>query len=138
LVLFRIAGIKPSQVQEVYFGNVVSANIGQAPARQVTLGAGLENSTITTTVNKVCASGMKTVMLGASAIMLGQQDIIVAGGMESMSNAPYYVDARARFGGFKYGDMKVRLLLLLIDITIDMSFDSVCCAAYRWPQPRWS
>ncbi len=96
------AGLQPNQVEEVYFGNVCSANLGQAPARQAALGAGIPNSIPCTTVNKVCSSGIKTVMLAAQAIMTGQQDIIVAGGMESMSNIPYYVPS-ARWGS-KYGD----------------------------------
>lgn len=97
------AGLKPEQVNAVIMGNVISANLGQAPARQAALLGGLPKSTITTTVNKVCASGMKTMMIAAQEINLGLNDVIVAGGMESMSNVPYYVDAKARFGGFKYG-----------------------------------
>ncbi len=85
------AGIKPEDVQEVFMGNVLTANEGQAPARQAALGAGLPNTVPATTVNKVCASGMKAVMLAAQSIRLGDADIIVAGGMESMSNAPYYL-----------------------------------------------
>ena len=96
------AGLTPEQVEEVYFGNVCSANLGQAPARQAALKAGIPMSVPCTTVNKVCSSGIKTVMIGAQAIMAGQQDIIVAGGMESMSNVPYYVPS-ARWGS-KYGD----------------------------------
>mgnify|MGYP001796056216 FL=1 len=96
------AGLSAEQVEEVYFGNVCSANLGQAPARQAALKAGIPLSVPCTTVNKVCSSGIKTVMIGAQAIMTGQQDIIVAGGMESMSNVPYYVpDAR---WGSKYGN----------------------------------
>lgn len=86
------AKIKPEDVQEVFMGNVLTANNGQAPARQATLGAGLPNTIPCTTVNKVCASGMKSIMLGAQSIMLGDNDIVVAGGMESMSNAPYYLE----------------------------------------------
>ncbi|NHE57982.1 acetyl-CoA C-acyltransferase [Cyclobacterium plantarum] len=86
---------------EVLMGNVLSANLGQAPARQAAIHAGLNVSTPCTTINKVCASGMKAVMLGAQAIMCGQADLLVAGGMESMSNAPYYLP-KARFG-YKYG-----------------------------------
>ena len=83
-------------------GNVVSANLGQAPARQAALGAGIANTVPCTTVNKVCSSGMKSVMFGAQSIMLGHNDVVVAGGMESMSNIPFYVpDAR---WGAKYGD----------------------------------
>lgn len=85
------AGIKPEDVQEVFMGNVVSAGAGQAPARQAALGAGLSQSTPCTTVNKVCASGMKAIMLAAQSLMCGSQEIMVAGGMESMSNVPYYM-----------------------------------------------
>jgi acetyl-CoA C-acetyltransferase len=89
-------------VDEVFMGNVVSAGLGQAPARQAAIGAGIGTNVPCTTVNKVCASGMKSVMLGASSIMLGQNDVVVAGGMESMSNIPYYIP-KARFG-YKFGD----------------------------------
>ncbi|KAK9084600.1 hypothetical protein Sjap_025011 [Stephania japonica] len=95
------ANIDPSLVQEVFFGNVLSANLGQAPARQAALGAGIPNSVICTTINKVCSSGMKATMLAAQTIQMGLNDIVVAGGMESMSNAPkYLVEARkgSRFG----------------------------------------
>ena len=96
------AGVAADKVQEVYMGNVVSANLGQAPARQAALGAGIPNTVPCTTVNKVCSSGMKSVMFGAQSIMLGHNDVVVAGGMESMSNIPFYVpDAR---WGAKYGD----------------------------------
>ncbi|XVF71719.1 hypothetical protein PTKIN_Ptkin12aG0062200 [Pterospermum kingtungense] len=91
------ANVDPSLVQEVFFGNVLSANLGQAPARQAALGAGIPNSVICTTVNKVCASGMKATMLAAQSIQLGINDVVVAGGMESMSNAPKYL-AEARKG----------------------------------------
>lgn len=76
-------------VEEVYLGNVVQAGVGQSPARQVALGAGLKSSSDATTVNKVCASGMKSVMLAAQSIQLGQSSVVAAGGFESMSNAPY-------------------------------------------------
>ena len=99
------AGVSPDQVDEVLMGNVCSANLGQAPARQAALGAGIPESVPCTTVNKVCSSGMKTVMLGAQSILLGHNDVVVAGGMESMSNIPYYV-ADARWGA-KYGDRKL-------------------------------
>ncbi|CAA7397888.1 unnamed protein product [Spirodela intermedia] len=95
------ANVDPAHVQEVFFGNVLSANLGQAPARQAALGAGIPNSVVCTTVNKVCASGMKATMLAAQTIQLGINDVVVAGGMESMSNAPKYLaDARkgSRFG----------------------------------------
>jgi acetyl-CoA C-acetyltransferase len=99
------AGVDPSEVGEVLMGNVVSANLGQAPARQAALGAGLPNTVPCTQVNKVCSSGMKAVMFGAQSIMLGHNDLVVAGGMESMSNIPYYVpDAR---WGAKFGDRKL-------------------------------
>lgn len=96
------AGIDPKQVQEVYIGNVLSAGLGQAPATQVAAGAGLGFEIPCTLVNKVCASGMKAVMLGAQSIMLGHNDVVVAGGMESMSNVPYYL-TKARYG-YKYGN----------------------------------
>ncbi|XP_039031405.1 acetyl-CoA acetyltransferase, cytosolic 1 isoform X1 [Hibiscus syriacus] len=89
------ANVDASLVQEVFFGNVLSANLGQAPARQAALGAGIPNSVICTSVNKVCASGMKATMLAAQSIQLGINDVVVAGGMESMSNAPKYL-AEAR------------------------------------------
>ena len=95
------ANVTPDRVQEVLMGNVVSANLGQAPARQISIGAGIPDSVPCTAVNKVCASGMKAVMLGAQSIMLGHNDMVVAGGAESMSNIPYYVP-NARFG-YKYG-----------------------------------
>jgi acetyl-CoA C-acetyltransferase len=95
------AKVKPEQVQEVYMGNVISANVGQAPANQASLYAGLPNTVPCTTVNKVCASGMKAIMLGAQSIMLGDNDVVVAGGMESMSNIPYYLD-KAR-NGYRLG-----------------------------------
>lgn len=119
------ANVDPSLVQEVLFGNVLSANLGQAPARQAALGAGIPNSVICTTINKVCSSGMKgpstslsahstllhflpllihylcvssAAMIAAQTIQLGHNHIVVAGGMESMSNAPKYLpDARSPF-----------------------------------------
>ncbi|HEX2536208.1 MAG TPA: acetyl-CoA C-acyltransferase, partial [Chitinophagaceae bacterium] len=99
------AGIRPDQVQEVYMGNVVSANIGQAPAQQASLLAGIPESVNCTTVNKVCASGMKSIMLGAQSIRCGDNDIVVAGGMESMSNIPYYLE-KAR-NGYRLGHDKI-------------------------------
>jgi len=90
------AGIKPEHVQEVYMGNVLSANVGQAPATQAAKFAGLPDVPATT-INKVCASGTKAIMLAAQSIASGQNDIVVAGGMESMSNVPYYLD-KARTG----------------------------------------
>jgi acetyl-CoA C-acetyltransferase len=96
------AGIEATQVNEVIFGNVISANLGQAPARQAAVGAGITYNVPCTTINKVCSSGMKSVMYGAQSIMLGYSDVVVTGGMESMSNVPYYVP-KARFG-YKYGN----------------------------------
>ena len=96
------ANVKAEDVDEVLMGNVVSAGLGQAPARQAALGAGIPQNVPCTTVNKVCASGMKSIMFGAQSIMLGQNDIIVTGGMESMSNIPFYVP-NARWG-YKYGN----------------------------------
>jgi acetyl-CoA C-acetyltransferase len=96
------AGIKPDMVQEIFYGNVVSANIGQAPVTQAMIGAGLPDTIPGTTINKVCASGMKAIMLGAQSIMSGDNDIVVAGGMESMSNIPYYLD-KAR-NGYRMGN----------------------------------
>jgi len=102
------AGVPAEEVQECIMGNVLSAGLGQAPARQAALGAGLPTSTCCTTVNKVCASGMKAVMLAAQNIMLGQTELAVAGGMESMSNVPYYITGQARAGrGLRYGDQKM-------------------------------
>ncbi|CAH9137062.1 unnamed protein product [Cuscuta epithymum] len=91
------ASVDPSLVEEVFFGNVLSANMGQAPARQAALGAGLPNTVVCTTVHKVCASGTKATMLAAQSIQLGINDVVVAGGMESMSNVPKYF-AQARNG----------------------------------------
>jgi acetyl-CoA C-acetyltransferase len=95
------AGIAPADVEEVLMGCVLQANLGQAPARQAAKGAGLPDQVICTTVNKVCASGMKAVVQGAQAISLGDAGIIVAGGMESMTNAPFYVE-QLRWGN-KFG-----------------------------------
>ncbi len=98
------AGIRPTDVQEVYMGNVLSAGLGQAPATQAVRFANLPDIPATT-VNKVCASGMKAVMLAAQSIALGKQDVIIAGGMESMSNVPYYLD-KAR-NGYKLGNGQI-------------------------------
>lgn len=99
------AGIDPNLIEEAYMGNVISAGLGQAPARQAALFAGLSKHTPCTTINKVCASGMKAIMLAAQNIMTNGADIMIAGGMESMSNAPYYVP-KARFG-YKYGNAEL-------------------------------
>jgi acetyl-CoA C-acetyltransferase len=99
------AGIDPKLIQEVFIGNVISAGLKQAPATQVAVAAGLGYDIPCTLVNKVCASGMKAVMVGAQSIMLGQNDVVVAGGMESMSNIPYYL-LKARYG-YRYGNSEV-------------------------------
>ncbi|MBT8189650.1 MAG: acetyl-CoA C-acyltransferase [Saprospiraceae bacterium] len=96
------AKISADKVEEVFMGNVVSANLGQAPARQAAIFAGIPNTVPCTTVNKVCSSGAKSIMFGAQSIMLGQRDIVVTGGMENMSQIPYYVP-NARFG-YKFGN----------------------------------
>jgi acetyl-CoA C-acetyltransferase len=99
------AGIKPEQVNEVLMGCVLQANLGQAPARQAAKFAGLPDNVICTTVNKVCASGMKAIAQGAQSILLGDCDVVVAGGMENMSSVPFYVE-NLRWGN-KYGDSKL-------------------------------
>lgn len=99
------SGLEPFQVSEVLMGCVLPAGARQAPARQAARGAGLPDSTATTTINKVCGSGMKTVMLGASQLKLGEADVVVAGGMESMTNAPYLLD-KVR-GGLRLGHGQV-------------------------------
>ena len=101
--LEKVPQIKPQDVEEILFGGVLQANVGQAPARQVALKAGLSEAVVATTINKVCASGMKAIILGAQTILTGNADIVIAGGAESMSNTPYYVPT-ARNGG-RYGDV---------------------------------
>jgi acetyl-CoA C-acetyltransferase len=95
--------LNPSEVNEVFMGNVLQANLGQAPARQAAKFAGLPDNVICTTVNKVCASGMKAIMFGVQSIMLGDSDVVVAGGMENMSQVPYYSE-NMRWGN-KYGNV---------------------------------
>ncbi len=97
--------IDADKIEEVYFGNVCQANLGQAPARQAAIKAGLSLNVPCTTVNKVCSSGMKSVMLGAQSIMLGMNEVVMTGGMESMSNIPFYLP-KMRWGA-KYGTSKV-------------------------------
>ena len=108
------AGLDASSVQEVFMGQVLQAGAGQAPARQAALGAGVGHDVPCTTVNKVCASGMKAVALGAQAIALGDADIAVAGGMENMSMVPHYLQGR---NGAKFGDIKVKDGMLLDGLT---------------------
>ncbi|XP_074030881.1 acetyl-CoA acetyltransferase 1 isoform X1 [Leptinotarsa decemlineata] len=99
------AGIPKDEVKEVFMGNVCQGGVGQAPARQAALFAGLPKSTICTTINKVCASGMKAVMFGAQSLQLGDQEVVLAGGMESMSNVPYYLKrGQTPYGGVNLVD----------------------------------
>ena len=100
----KMAGLDPKEVEEVYMGNVLQAGMGQAPARQAALGAGLSESVPCTTINKVCASGMKAVALARATIAMGEADIVIAGGMENMSQVPHYLEARK---GSKFGDIKM-------------------------------
>ncbi|MEX0721611.1 MAG: acetyl-CoA C-acyltransferase [Balneolaceae bacterium] len=106
LETIKVSGVKINDVQEVIMGNVLSAGIGQAPARQAALKAGLSEKTPATTVNKVCASGMKAIMIAAGQIRLEEADIIAAGGMESMSNVPYYLP-KHRYGS-KFGHVEAK------------------------------
>lgn len=106
--------LDPKNVQEIYMGNVLQAGEGQAPARQVALGAGLSIETPSTTVNKVCASGMKAVTMAAQAIKAGDADVIVAGGMENMSMVPHYYNARV---ATKLGDIKMQDGMVLDGLT---------------------
>ncbi|WP_221390920.1 acetyl-CoA C-acyltransferase [Dyadobacter sp. NIV53] len=99
------SGINPDAVQEVFMGNVMSANLGQAPARQAAVYAGLPQNVICTTVNKVCASGMKAVVFGAQSIQLGDAEVVIAGGMENMSQIPFYLP-KARYG-YGYGNGEI-------------------------------
>ncbi len=96
--------VDPTTIDEVFMGNVLQAGVGQAPARQAALGAGISNHVPCTTVNKVCASGMKAIIMGAQSILAGDNHLVVAGGMESMSQVPHYMSAR---NGVKYGDAKI-------------------------------
>lgn len=95
------AGLKPDQVNEVYMGHVLQANTGQAPVTQASIFSGIPTTVPGTTINKVCASGMKAIMLGAQSIQLGENEVVVAGGMENMSAVPYYLD-KAR-NGYRLG-----------------------------------
>lgn len=97
--------LNPEEVQEVYFGSVLQAGLGQAPARQAAKFAGLPNTVQCTTINKVCASGMKSISLGAQQIMLGMADVVVAGGMENMSLVPHYMMGSR--SGYKYGNVNM-------------------------------
>ena len=110
----KAAGIDGNEVNEVFMGNVLQAGLGQAPARQAAMGAGIPDSVPCTTINKVCASGMKSLALGAQAIAAGDADIIVAGGMESMSRVPHYLQSR---NGNKFGDVSAKDGMLLDGLT---------------------
>ncbi|KAJ4335396.1 erg10, acetyl-CoA C-acetyltransferase [Didymella glomerata] len=99
------AGLKPEDVEEVFVGNVMSANLGQNPARQCAIGAGLPESTVSTTINKVCASSIKSLIVGAQTIITGNADIVVAAGTESMSNVPHYLPNMRT--GAKFGDQSL-------------------------------
>jgi len=101
----RVPQIKPEDVEEVFYGNVLSANLGQAPARQCAIGAGLSEGVVATTVNKVCASGLKATILGAQTIMTGNASIVVVGGTESMSSTPHYLPTSRT--GTKFGDQSL-------------------------------
>ena len=109
-----MAGLDPKVIKEVYMGNVLQAGVGQAPARQAALGAGILDSVPCTTVNKVCASGMKAISLARATIAMGDADVVVAGGMENMSQVPHYLDGRK---GSKFGDVKVRDGMILDGLT---------------------
>jgi acetyl-CoA C-acetyltransferase len=114
--------VAPDQVDEAIVGNVLAAGLGQAPARQVAIGAGIPSMASALTINMVCGSGLRAVMLAASAIRAGDAEVVLAGGMESMSNAPHLL--RGGRGGWKIGDG------VLVD---SMLFDGLTCAVERWP-----
>ncbi|MCP4427637.1 MAG: acetyl-CoA C-acyltransferase, partial [Chloroflexi bacterium] len=116
------SGIDPATVYEVIMGNVVGAGVGQAPARQAALRGGLPNTVGAAAVNKVCGSGLKAVMTAANAIVAGEADVFVAGGMESMSNAPYLLPKARQ--GLRFGDAKVQDSLMN---------DGLWCSFQQWP-----
>ncbi|RME18504.1 MAG: acetyl-CoA C-acyltransferase [Bacteroidetes bacterium] len=128
--------LNPSEVQEVFMGNVLQANVGQAPARQAARYAGIPDNVPCTTINKVCASGMKSIMLGAQSILLGDNDVVVAGGMENMSLAPYYVETNrwgAKFGNVTLIDgLQKDGLLDAYDGKIMGSCAEVCATEYKF------
>jgi acetyl-CoA C-acetyltransferase len=99
------SGIKPEEIDEVFMGNVISSNLGQAPARQAALFAGIPKKVPCTAINKVCSSGMKSVIFAAQTIMLGDNQAVIAGGMENMSSIPHYVPNMR--SGTKLGDGKL-------------------------------
>ena len=116
------SGIDPATVYEVLMGNVVGAGVGQAPARQAALGAGLPDTVGAAAVNKVCGSGLKAVMMAANGIAAGEADVYVAGGMESMTNAPYLLPGARQ--GLRFGDAKVQDSLMQ---------DGLWCSFQEWP-----
>ena len=120
------AGVEAKEVNEVFMGNVVSAGLGQAPARQAAIFAGISHEVPCTTINKVCSSGMKSIMIAAQNIMLGNGDLIVAGGMESMTNIPYYMP-KARYGqGYGHGQILDGLVLDGLTDVYNQSAMGVC------------
>ena len=116
------AQVDPASIYEVIMGNVVQAGVGQAPARKAALGAGLPSTVGAAAVNKVCGSGLKAVMMAANAIVAGEADVFVAGGMESMSNAPYLIPKARQ--GLRFGDAK------LVD---SLMHDGLWCSFMEWP-----
>ena len=108
------ANVAPESIDEVFMGNVLQAGVGQAPARQAAMAAGLAHNVPCTTVNKVCASGMKSIALGTQAILCGDAHMVVAGGMENMSMVPHYLKAR---NGVKFGNINVQDGMLLDGLT---------------------
>jgi acetyl-CoA C-acetyltransferase len=107
-------GVSPDAVEEVFMGNVLQAGLGQAPARQAAMFAGITNEVPCTTVNKVCASGMKSLSLAAQSIICGDNDVVIAGGMENMSMVPHYYNAR---NATKLGDVKMKDGMVLDGLT---------------------
>ena len=131
------AKLSPDKVEEVFMGNVVSANLGQAPARQASIFAGIPDTVPCTTVNKVCASGAKAIMFGAQSIMLGHKDVVVVGGMENMSQIPFYIP-NARYG-YKYGNGALVDGLQkdgLTDVYNECIMGVCACLLYTSPSPR--
>jgi acetyl-CoA C-acetyltransferase len=121
--------VPADQVEEVFMGNVLSANLGQAPARQAAMFAGLSNTVPCTTVNKVCSSGAKAIMFAAQSIMLGDKDVVVAGGMENMSQVPYYMP-KARYGQrYGHGQLNDGLVLDGLTDVYNQSLMGVCADA---------
>jgi len=126
------SGVKPEVVEELFLGNVLSANLGQNPARQCVLGAGLPQSTVATTVNKVCASSMKAIILAAQTIITGNASVVVAAGTESMSNVPYYIPTArggARFGHKEIVDGVLKDGLTCADQNFHMGIAAEQCAS---------